>query len=249
MPTRASLRFVAATNPITELRTKFGGQPVWLGAPRWPLDAWNDAPMLFIGQIVMDAAMFGALGGRVVYVFQRDNSDDDDALGESDAGLTAAIVQSDGEASAQPNDPPAEAYRCSDQATGPSIFALDDDNECQPVEFNVTSQLQQEPDLGTAERHCDATLDRDDGYEFGPISAAFAGNKLGGQPLYPDPLNQAADDAGWRLVLQLGPRSGYYRPDFTPNFLPFFAEWGEFGVLHVLITEGGDRARVEIRTP
>ena len=40
--------FVPATAPITAPVTKFGGQPVWLSAPQWPVnDAW-DEPMRFL---------------------------------------------------------------------------------------------------------------------------------------------------------------------------------------------------------
>lgn len=48
---RQNLGFVEAPEPITEPITKFGGQPVWLAEPTWPLSASTGRPMRFIGQI------------------------------------------------------------------------------------------------------------------------------------------------------------------------------------------------------
>jgi len=43
-------RFTRVSEPVRTLITKFGGQPVWLTEPQWPLSSgWDKRPMMFIG--------------------------------------------------------------------------------------------------------------------------------------------------------------------------------------------------------
>jgi hypothetical protein len=45
--------------------TKFGGQPVWLEAPQWPIGRANGKPMEFIGQVALDPQIFGNIPGKM----------------------------------------------------------------------------------------------------------------------------------------------------------------------------------------
>lgn len=45
--------FKEASSPITSADTKFGGQPVWLAEPQWPLSRATGNPMRFVCQIVL----------------------------------------------------------------------------------------------------------------------------------------------------------------------------------------------------
>ena len=62
---RQNLRFVESEAPIREPVTKFGGQPVWLDAPAWPLSASQGRPMRFLGQILVEG---GKLVGLAVHL-------------------------------------------------------------------------------------------------------------------------------------------------------------------------------------
>jgi len=59
MVKKYAITFHGASEPITELVTKFGGQPVWLTAPQWPLSRTTANPMKFVAQIALDPAIFG----------------------------------------------------------------------------------------------------------------------------------------------------------------------------------------------
>lgn len=43
--------FSAPGQPVSTPTTKFGGQPVWLAAPQWPISAAWERTMRFVGQI------------------------------------------------------------------------------------------------------------------------------------------------------------------------------------------------------
>lgn len=67
-----SLTLREVYTPIHELVTKFGGQPVWLTEPQWPLSRKLGWPMQFIGQISLYPELFGALEAQIAYVFMTD---------------------------------------------------------------------------------------------------------------------------------------------------------------------------------
>jgi predicted DNA-binding WGR domain protein len=100
-------------------QTKFGGKPDWLDTPCFPL--WHDdSPMMFIGQIVLEQAIFAGLQGKIAYLF-----------GAQDMGSSSAIVlqpgnrvlQSSHEFQAEPARAVAEAelWTVSEQAWCPQI--------------------------------------------------------------------------------------------------------------------------------
>ena len=66
MVKRRSIEFVKTDKPITELVTKFGGQPVWLGKPEWPLSKSTGNPMRFICQIAIDQTRFSPVAAQMV---------------------------------------------------------------------------------------------------------------------------------------------------------------------------------------
>ena len=72
MPRKYTITYREVTAPITEPVTKFGGQPVWLDEPRWPLSRMYGTPMQFICQIALDPAIFGELPTRMAYLFLTD---------------------------------------------------------------------------------------------------------------------------------------------------------------------------------
>lgn len=67
------ITFHESQEPITELVTKFGGQPTWIEEPQWPLSRSLGVPMKFIGQVALDPDIFGAQGGGMAYLFLTDD--------------------------------------------------------------------------------------------------------------------------------------------------------------------------------
>ncbi|MHC4646114.1 MAG: hypothetical protein ACYTBJ_11470, partial [Planctomycetota bacterium] len=69
MPRRLSIEFVQSPKPITEPVTKFGGQPVWIGKPQWPLSKTTNKQMQFICQVKLNADLFGKIRPQMAYLF------------------------------------------------------------------------------------------------------------------------------------------------------------------------------------
>ena len=81
------------STPITGPVTKFGGQPVWIDAPAWPLSRSTGRPMRFIGQAALPEA-FVAGGRRMAYFFMTNDADDYvDGTWEAEGGENAVILQ------------------------------------------------------------------------------------------------------------------------------------------------------------
>ena len=69
MSTKWVLEFVEAKKAITEPVTKFGGQPVWIEAPAWPLSRETGKPMQFIGQVALGDEFGFTTPARMAYLF------------------------------------------------------------------------------------------------------------------------------------------------------------------------------------
>lgn len=86
------IEFERAEQPIAEPVSKFGGAPVWVAAPQWPLSRETGQPMRFIAQIALDPALFGGEPGRVAYLFMTDD-EDADSTWEPGGGENALVIQ------------------------------------------------------------------------------------------------------------------------------------------------------------
>jgi len=64
-----TLKFHETDTPITDAVTKFGGQPVWLDTPQWPLSRSTGNQMQFIGQVQIYPEIFGHLAVQMAYLF------------------------------------------------------------------------------------------------------------------------------------------------------------------------------------
>ena len=84
--------------PITELVTKFGGQPVWLEDPTWPLAPATGEPTEFVAQVQLDPEVFGNQQETMAYLFVADAVWSEDTW-DPDSGESAVVIQ--------PGDPPA----------------------------------------------------------------------------------------------------------------------------------------------
>lgn len=90
---KQTISFREVSEPITELVTKFGGQPVWLDAVQWPLSRTTGHPMRFICQIALDPELFGTIPGRMVYIFMTDEEQFVKGTWEPEGGENAVIIQ------------------------------------------------------------------------------------------------------------------------------------------------------------
>jgi hypothetical protein len=73
--------FTRAVGPIREPVTKFGGLPVWVDTPQWPVSCSLGTPMQFLAQVAIESS--------VVYLFATWGFDADN----SQPGESAAILQ------------------------------------------------------------------------------------------------------------------------------------------------------------
>jgi len=86
------LKFTESITPITEPITKFGGQPVWISDPQWPLSRTTNEPMRFICQIALRPEL--QLGGQqMAYVFMTDGEEHVDGTWDPEDGENAVILQ------------------------------------------------------------------------------------------------------------------------------------------------------------
>jgi uncharacterized protein YwqG len=109
--TKQSITFEEALAPITEPVTKFGGQPVWREAPKWPLSRATGKPMRFICQVATDAAM--------AYLFMTDlfpeyGDEHIDGTWEAEGGENAVVLQ--------PGEPP--PVETAALTTGPTLYRM-----------------------------------------------------------------------------------------------------------------------------
>ncbi|MFE6977849.1 hypothetical protein [Streptomyces sp. NPDC057682] len=156
--TRGMEGFVPADVPVTAPVTKFGGRPVWLDAPRWPVNEAWDEPMCFVCQIALEPVLGEAGRGRIAYVFvtHADHGDEtffDPDVVFPDEGANAVVVQ------------PGGTYRGATlpTATGPTLYHPGDGSD---AEYTVRLRPPEEDDPA-------APLDGD---KIGGVPAFFQGD-------------------------------------------------------------------------
>lgn len=240
MPEKTQFQIVESPTEILEPITKFGGQPVWIAEPRWPLNPETGEQMLFLGQISLDQEVFPNSNGTMVYLFFGDVSEP--IYNEA----TATVIQT--AESVYTNDD--SEIEFSSEATGPTIYELDEDREAVYKEYRVVlNPAENEDSVPLEERYTMNDLDYDTGFHF--ARPDLAGNKIGGQPLYIEGLDTPPEyfiSDEWLLLLQLAPNQGYWH-NLQPNFYPFQMELGEFGILTVFISQKYKKAKFYIQQP
>ncbi|MEU6018296.1 hypothetical protein ABZ826_31005 [Streptomyces sp. NPDC047515] len=213
--------FSVTGRPISTPTTKFGGQPVWLTGPQWPISAAWDRPMRFVGQIELGPVLGAADQGKMAYVFvtHADHGEDDffdpDVI-DPDGGENAVIVQPGGDY-AGPVRP---------LATGPGIYSRDGS----PVEFTVGLRPVGEPDpmtdeeleaLPAADR--DRYVERIDGAKIGGTPSFFQGDEW-------------PDGGPWLLLLQL-----------DSNWMPFHLNLGSSPRVFAFVSEDGAQGKLLVQ--
>ena len=204
-----TVSFHPASAPITEPVTKFGGQPVWIAEPEWPLSEETGEPMRFICQVALYPEIFGEVKGKMAYVFMTDGEDYVDGTWEPEGGENAVIVQPNG-----------ANVATKPLVTGPSLYEMreqEGEELLQPVpcEFSVDLELGGDPERGLE--------DDSDG-------AAYEEIKIGGTPIFLQGEEYPEGD-GWLLLLQLDSASVPFYVNFGDAGLgyAFISEDGSKG--------------------
>ena len=175
----ASLRFKKTKTTITEPVTKFGGQPIWIEEPQWPISKSTEKPMKFIGQIAIDESLFGVSKARMAYIFY---AGDETESCDMDNGDNAVILQ--------PGTTTAITKTLSE---GPSLLCANE----KPCEYSV--QLHPHEDSKFIPEYEQRTWTEKESHRYEKVNGK---TKLGGTPTFTQ-----ADDfpvpGKWQLLLQL----------------------------------------------
>ena len=175
---RWSLELQPTTIPVIERTTKFGGQPVWIDPPTWPLAA-DGGPMTFMAQF----AVPGVVGMAYLFIDPSDPSEID----YSDAGAFGCLLL-------QPGPPP---VRYIAEARGPTYAS-----EVSGLEsFVPRPQRRMIEYLPTLEPGFEYS-------DWEPLQAELSDgrdddrdwNKIGGTPRYLQ--GGPADPGRWRFLFQ-----------------------------------------------
>ncbi|MGW5002446.1 hypothetical protein ACWEP8_32805 [Streptomyces hydrogenans] len=206
--------------PISTPTTKFGGQPVWLAGPQWPISTAWDRPMRFVCQIELGPILGAAGRGKMAYVFvtHGDHGEDffDPDIIDPEGGENAVIVQPGGYY-AGPVRP---------LASGPGLYGHDGAE----VEFTVGLRPVDEPGSMTDEKpKALPPTDRD------RYAERIDGNKIGGTPLFFQG-EEWPDGGPWRLLLQL-----------DSNWVPFHLNLGASPRAFAFVSEDGLQGRLLVQ--
>lgn len=221
MPNRASLEFIRVETPITSPVTKFGGQPVWLEQPQWPVSKTTGNPMRFIAQIALDEEIFPGLSARMAYVFMTDEDEYVDGTWEPDGGENAVILQ-----------PGIEMVSCLSLNVGPTLYEMVEEPENdylipQAREYSVTLTISEDPPFQPETDRGTWTYE-----QFESYAMTLDGNKIGGSPIFLQG-DEFPSEAPWLLLLQL---------DSTR--VPFSVNFGDAGIAYAFVNPEGTAAKL-----
>lgn len=226
MAARKTIAFNDASNPVREPITKFGGQPVWLGDPQWPLSRELGVPMRFIGQVAIPPDLFPEGDGKVAYIFMTDTDDYVDGTWEPNGGENAVVIQP-AESAEQP------IVEVAASATGPTIQRYVKTLFSKKLKPKDVEQSVQLTDDNEPEFIPDAEKEAYTDKQLQEYWDAIQGNKIGGSPAFIQ-YDEFPDREGtWRLLLQLDSCA-----------VPFHLNFGDSGIGHVFVDEATRKARL-----
>lgn len=220
MAVRLTVEFVESSTPVRELVTKFGGQPVWVLQPQWPISAETGNPMRFIGQVALSQDIFGDIAGQMAYLFITDEDEYVDCTWEPDGGENAVVIQ-----------PGSVAVPTQVLLDGPSIYRMvarpgDEHLVAEPCEFRARLVGADDPEfLSEAERNARGADVNQAYYE------AIAGTKVGGTPGFLQG-DEFPGDEFRQLILQL-----------DSSQLPFSVNFGDGGIGFAFLSDDGSAGR------
>jgi len=218
-----ALRIVAfeeVDSPILEPVTKFGGQPVWLEKPCWPIFLETGAKVPFFAQIALEPDLFGDIAAKMAYIFYSDQSEDPTEsftvlqpgayggpfVSESEGPTLVKVVDS--------ADPP---YWKGASTECRVTLTPQEDSEYVPFPpFSFESAAEDE-------ESGDSSSDDADGEDFESMGE-HVGHKVGGTPnLWEDQFMPEGGMTEWSLLLQMESE------DETELKPPFCVGYGDGG--------------------
>ncbi|QDU44175.1 hypothetical protein Mal52_26530 [Symmachiella dynata] len=216
MPAKKIIQFHAVEQPITEAVTKFGGQPVWIDEPEWPLSESQDEPMMFIGQIAIEPELFPDAQGKMAYLFMTDSEEhgSNTPTWDPDGGENAIVIQPGGEVWVE-TEPLSE---------GPTLN-LRGPSSTSPREYRVTCVEGYDADFLPAHEQSDLSQAEKE-TKFGKLEES----KIGGTPIFIQSDEFPGDD--WQLLFQL----------YSDN-VPFDLHFGDSGIGYGFISADGDEGK------
>jgi uncharacterized protein YwqG len=216
MVKKAKIEFHAGEFDIRAPVTKFGGQPVWIDGPQWPLSKERGTPMRFICQIALDEALFPGCGGKMAYLFMTEGDDYVDGTWEPDGGENALIIQPGGM-------PPVPVAALNEGPTLQNYESVAGSDSLQPR--NVIFTVALTPDDDPAFVPQDQTADQTEGQRQ-EYADRLEGNKIGGTPGFLQGDEFPDSEHSWRLLLQLDSCG-----------VPFSVNFGDAGISYAFINE------------
>ncbi len=227
MVKKYDISFVEAPSSITEPVTKFGGQPVWIGEPQWPLGRQTGEQMQFICQVALDAGLFRVPSGKMAYLFMSGGAEGEyvDETWDPEAGENAVIIQPSTE---RPYDGRLETVP---SATGPTLYRFEEEPgggrmKAVPCEYAVELTPGEDREPASEEEQVEWGDDTHDAY-----FDSLVGNKIGGTPLFIQSEEYPADGS-WKLLVQLESMA-----------LPFFVNFGDAGSGYAFVSADGEKGR------
>jgi hypothetical protein len=222
MPKKYDITFHEVQEPILEPVTKFGGQPVWLEDPVWPVSRETGKPMQFICQVALYPEFFGHLPGQMAYLFMTGDPEGQAETWDPDAGENAVVIQ-----------PGSYEGLHTAQATGPSLYRIETgqgQGREIPCEYSASLEPGEDPSMGEVEAEEGRWEDLEDSavdQAADALREKLDGNKIGGTPWFIQGTEYPSDDRVWLPLLQI-----------TPD-VPFWINLGDAGSGYGFISEDG----------
>lgn len=217
---RRSIEFFEAKKPVRELVTKFGGQPVWVSEPQWPLSRETGKPMRFICQIALSEEPFAITDPKMAYVFMTQDDDYVDGTWEPDGGENAVILQ-----------PGTTSVSVEPLAEGPTLYRMVKKMfkkrlVPEPCEFTVQGAISDDPAFVPESERTDWSDEKWENY-----ANTLDGNKIGGTPIFMQG-DEFPGPGSWKLLLEI---------DSTR--VPFFVNFGDAGIAYAFLSEDGTKGK------
>ncbi len=206
--------------PVTEPVSKFGGQPVWIAGPAWPISSLGE-PMQFVCQVRVPDFFGLPLAGKMVYVFavHPEFADWREFCGRisplyPEEGDNAVVIQPDGDRPAPTWVLPLGAkgqrrrkrpIRVEPWTTGPTLY----DGKGQPGEWLLDLEPGSEPDYTPINKDTFPSDADWDCYNEQVYCEKIGGTPPWGNGRYAE-IESLVADPDWRLLLHYDYRGPYF---------------------------------------
>jgi uncharacterized protein YwqG len=220
MVKKESIEFIESHKPISGLVTKFGGQPVWVSQPQWPLSKSTGKPMRFICQIAFNSKLFEPVAAQMAYLFMTDGEEYVDGTWEADGGENAVILQ-----------PGHTNVKIEPLIEGPSLYRMVKqplNNRLVPESCEFSVALKPAEDADFVEESARSKWDK---AAWESYASTLDGNKIGGSPIFIQ-STEFPSPGRWRLLLQL-----------DSSKVPFMVNFGDAGIGYLFLSEDGQVAK------